>query len=363
MVFLFYSSTFVNNFKTKTMNYSIISCERSLDQFIGILPEIEYGEVFFISLLARSKYSNVMKGEAQLHRSGKRSKDIKHSLMKLEVSEGLYTDNKGNPISNDALVAYIKMNPRSTSIAQYKTVENIAKNIGEIQRESELKMHKVKNKLNALINSFDGEIKTIYKESLLELNNMINESHTKLTSPQTHSLTALQEAVSRRLVVDVDFDIVIGEFDFEILYSLLDEVFPNLTEVRSIIKTRGGYHVQLDLSKFDKKSGKWFNELQRLLPNSDESKVIVELVKDSFTPIPGTNQGGQEVSLLMSNINNELRFTSEIWNEITNKNSIILDPDGWDRSDFIWSFYRELITKETFENRKLYSTVLSNINK
>lgn len=361
MVFLFYNSTFVNNFKTKSMNYSIINCERSLDQFIGVLPEIEYGEVFFISLLARSKYSNLMKGEAQLHRSGKRSKDIKESLMKLEVSEGLYTDNKGNPIPNDALVAYIKMNPRSTSIAQYKTVEHIAKNIGEIQRESDLKMHKVKNKLNVLISSFDGETKILYKESLVELNNIINESHTKITSPQTHSLTALQDAVSRRLIVDVDFDIISGEFDFESLHELLNEVFPNLTQVRSIIKTRGGYHVQLDLSKLDKKSGKWFNEFQRLAPNSDKSKVVVELVKDSFTPIPGTNQGGQEVLLLMSNIDNELRFTSEIWERISPLNSVILDPDGWDRSDFIWSFSRELITKETFEIRKLNSTVVLNI--
>ena len=35
----------------------------------------------------------------------------------------------------------------------------------------------------------------------------------------------------------------------------------------------------------------------------------------------------------------------------------ILDPDGWDRKNFHYSFYKEEITKEEFEKRLLASTV------
>jgi|688.fasta_scaffold761113_3 hypothetical protein len=35
---------------------------------------------------------------------------------------------------------------------------------------------------------------------------------------------------------------------------------------------------------------------------------------------------------------------------------IILDPDGWDRTNFDYSFNKELITKEEFEKRLSEST-------
>ena len=38
----------------------------------------------------------------------------------------------------------------------------------------------------------------------------------------------------------------------------------------------------------------------------------------------------------------------------------ILDPDGWDRKNFDYSFYEEKITREEFNKRMMYSTC--NIN-
>lgn len=35
----------------------------------------------------------------------------------------------------------------------------------------------------------------------------------------------------------------------------------------------------------------------------------------------------------------------------------ILDPDGWDRSNFQFSFYEELITKDEFKKRISSSTI------
>lgn len=39
---------------------------------------------------------------------------------------------------------------------------------------------------------------------------------------------------------------------------------------------------------------------------------------------------------------------------------VIYDPDGWDRSNYEFSFNQELITKEEFMNRVASSTVLTN---
>jgi len=55
----------------------------------------------------------------------------------------------------------------------------------------------------------------------------------------------------------------------------------------------------------------------------------------------------------------ELKKTSEEWHkEVIEKDHLeILDPDGWDRKNFEYSFRKELITKEEFDRRLCLSTV------
>ena len=51
--------------------------------------------------------------------------------------------------------------------------------------------------------------------------------------------------------------------------------------------------------------------------------------------------------------------TSEKWAKILLKEGeVILDPDGWDRSNFHFSFFEEEITEEQFKRRMLFSTVV-----
>ncbi len=38
---------------------------------------------------------------------------------------------------------------------------------------------------------------------------------------------------------------------------------------------------------------------------------------------------------------------------------LVLDPDGWDRQNFSYSFFEELITYEEYTNRLLKSTCIS----
>jgi hypothetical protein len=49
--------------------------------------------------------------------------------------------------------------------------------------------------------------------------------------------------------------------------------------------------------------------------------------------------------------------TSEDWKQELYPNLVIIDPDGWDRSNYEYSFCEEKITKEEFEQRLMRSTV------
>jgi len=51
--------------------------------------------------------------------------------------------------------------------------------------------------------------------------------------------------------------------------------------------------------------------------------------------------------------------TSEKWANILLKNGeIILDPDGWDRENFQFSFFEEMISEDEFDRRMMFSTVI-----
>ena len=56
--------------------------------------------------------------------------------------------------------------------------------------------------------------------------------------------------------------------------------------------------------------------------------------------------------------------TSQQWYDELRKteNITIMDPDGWDRTNYKYSFTEELITKEKFEERLAQSTCSKNIN-
>lgn len=51
-----------------------------------------------------------------------------------------------------------------------------------------------------------------------------------------------------------------------------------------------------------------------------------------------------------------IKRTSEDW--AAQLGAEVLDPDGWDRRNFIYSWHEELITREEFDRRFMRSTVL-----
>lgn len=50
--------------------------------------------------------------------------------------------------------------------------------------------------------------------------------------------------------------------------------------------------------------------------------------------------------------------TSEDWSKIFN-NVIVLDPDGWDRKNFQFSWFEELITEREYTSRLVHSTTIT----
>ena len=54
---------------------------------------------------------------------------------------------------------------------------------------------------------------------------------------------------------------------------------------------------------------------------------------------------------------NIIKMDSDSWMELKYPGKIVLDPDGWDRTDFINS-WAELITEDEFDYRYVQSTVM-----
>lgn len=55
----------------------------------------------------------------------------------------------------------------------------------------------------------------------------------------------------------------------------------------------------------------------------------------------------------------EILRTSAEW-QLLETELVLLDPDGWDRKNFQYSFYEEQITNAEFQRRLSYSTVIHN---
>ena len=52
--------------------------------------------------------------------------------------------------------------------------------------------------------------------------------------------------------------------------------------------------------------------------------------------------------------------TSDVWLAERYPKLTVVDPDGWDRTDFEFSFYKERINLQEFERRLAQSTVIQN---
>jgi hypothetical protein len=197
------------------MNYQIIKDESLLREFITWLPELESGECFYVSLLARSKYLEdkaLLKADkASLKRFTANDKRfLLDKIKQLEVEVGAYKHGDA-PVPQDALALYITPNPRS------------------------------------LINAT--------KNALIKFAHLITSPYNGY-NPHSEVMSEIQKACSRKLYLDFDFDFLsVAEF----LSQLTGKI--NL-DCLHIVQTIGGFHCLVELAKVEKQYEKsWYKSL------------------------------------------------------------------------------------------------------
>lgn len=218
------------------MNYQIIVDEKALDQFIEFLPDNLSTEVYYICLFGRHKYDPQFpnsKDSGQLSRVVARKSEIKEKLRRMEVPIGSYSRD-GVVASQQSLAAYIGLNPRNLIKAN-------------------------KNLMVTLVNRIaDGD---------MEFN------------PISAATTEIHRAVGRKFFVDFDYD----NIEVTQYLSEFERILPCNTY--SVLKTRGGFHLIVDLEKIKGVKTNWHKELSAL-PGCDVKGA------DNLTPVPGCTQGG-----------------------------------------------------------------------
>lgn len=221
------------------MNYQVIVDDAEFQKFVEWLPPLEKEECHYAALLARDKYIRdlgIGTFNSDKHQCSRFVTNTERLLLKLKQCEtevGNYSV-KGIEIPQQALAAYMTINPRSKT----KAAKWLLKRLADVVADGEQNVN-------------------VYQESL----------------------TAIHKSVGRKLFVDVDFDNVALE---QTVVEMSRYV--NVDAVK-ILETRGGFHAIIRLDKIhDKYVKSWYKNITTM--NG------ADVAGDTLIPIPGTYQGG-----------------------------------------------------------------------
>lgn len=221
------------------MNYKVVVNEKEFNEFLQWLPPLEKEECHYIALLARDKYIRdlgIGTLNSDKHQCSRFITTHERLLLKLkqcETTVGSYAV-KGVEVPQQALAAYMTINPRS----QTKAARMMLKRMADIVADNEQNVN-------------------VYQESL----------------------TAIHKSIGRKLFVDVDFDNVEIECTVKEMGKFIN------SDAVKILETRGGFHAIIRLDAIEDKWVKsWYKNITSL-PGAD-------IAGDTLIPIPGTYQGG-----------------------------------------------------------------------
>lgn len=217
-------------------NYAIIRDEKILEDFVEWLPVLEKGELFYVSLLARNKYcknrSDLPADKAQLKRFTSTKEHLIDKIRQLECAIGSYKVN-GAPVPPESLAIYINPNPR--------------------------------------------DLKKATKNSLIHFAELITGEYNGY-NPHQEVLSEIQRCCSRKVYFDLDFDEVDPEMILADAKQYINE------SCLQVLKTRGGFHLMIELAKIEKQYEKtWYAKLTAL--------EGCDIKGDNLIPVPGCTQG------------------------------------------------------------------------
>ena len=220
-------------------NYAVVIDENEFNNFLQWLPPLEKEECHYVALLARDKYIRELgigTFNSDKHQCARFTTTHERLLLKLKQCEtevGNYSV-KGVEVPQQALAAYMTINPRS----QTKAAKWLLKRLADVVADGEQNVN-------------------VYQESL----------------------TAIHKSIGRKLFVDVDFDNVEIEYTAKEIGKLIN---PDCVK---ILETRGGFHTIIRLDAIEDKFVKsWYKNITSL--------EGADIAGDTLIPIPGTYQGG-----------------------------------------------------------------------
>jgi len=221
--------------------HRVIYDEEALRQFIDWLPELGTHERFYVSLFARRKYDDRVKGsdKANLKRFLSNKERLFEKIQQLELPVGRYLT-KGVVVPDESLALYICPNPRC--------------------------MRKT---------SFD-----LVKQLMVRLENE-NQSF----NPHADALTWAHKSKGRTVWVDFDIDLEVEPSNKQALVNDCMRTIIEIvgTDAVSFIETRGGIHCLVQPQKVVGEKN-WHQKIIR--------SIKVDQQGDLLLPVPGCCQGG-----------------------------------------------------------------------
>lgn len=216
------------------MNYEIIKDEQILKDFIKWLPELNQNETYYVSLLARNKYTKekISGDKCQIKRFTSKKINLFDKIKQLECRLGSYKQ-KDALIPQESLALYISINPRD--------MEKAAKN------------------------------------SLIRFANLITGEYNGY-NPHQEVLSEIHKSCGRKIYFDLDFD----NADFDKVKEELKSCINS--DCLTVLFTKNGFHILVELAKIEERYEKsWYRKVTAI-PGCD-------IRGDNLIPVPGCTQG------------------------------------------------------------------------